>query len=68
MGLDTEAFDACLDSGKYVSLVSSETSAAQSLGVTGTPSFLVNGRPLVGAQPFEVFQQVIEAELGQTDE
>jgi protein-disulfide isomerase len=63
VGLDTEAFDACLDSGKYASLVSSETSAAQSLGVTGTPSFLVNGRPLVGAQPFEVFQQVIEAEL-----
>lgn len=64
VGLDAEAFDACLDSGKYVSLVGSETATAQSLGVTGTPSFLVNGRPLVGAQPFEVFQQVIEAELG----
>jgi protein-disulfide isomerase len=64
LGLDTEVFDACLDSGKYTSLVRSETAAVQSLGVTGTPSFLINGQPLVGAQPFEVFQQVIEAELG----
>ena len=63
-GLDTEAFEVCLNSGKYASLVNSETSTAQSLGVTGTPAFLVNGQPLVGAQPFEVFQQVIEAELG----
>jgi protein-disulfide isomerase len=36
--------------------------------VTGTPAFLVNGQPLVGAQPFEVFEQVIEAELGRVDE
>jgi protein-disulfide isomerase len=64
LGLDTQAFKTCLDSGKYTSLVRDETAAAQALGVTGTPSFLINGRPLVGAQPFEVFQQAIEAELG----
>jgi protein-disulfide isomerase len=63
-GLDTKSFNACLDSGKYTSVVQAETAGAQSLGVNGTPAFLVNGRPLVGAQPFEVFQQVIEAELG----
>jgi protein-disulfide isomerase len=68
VGLDTEAFEDCLNSGKYASLVNSQTSGAQSLGVTGTPAFLVNGRPLVGAQPFEVFEQVIEAELGRVDE
>jgi protein-disulfide isomerase len=64
LGLDSEAFDSCLDSGKYAALVRTETAGAQSLGVTGTPAFLVNGRPLVGAQPFEVFEQAIEAELG----
>jgi protein-disulfide isomerase len=63
LGLNTQAFNACLDSGKYASLVRSETLGAQSIGVTGTPAFMINGRPLVGAQPFEVFQQVIEAEL-----
>ncbi len=64
LGLDTAAFDSCLDSGKYAALVRTETAGAQSLGVTGTPAFLVNGRPVVGAQPFEVFEQAIEAELG----
>ncbi len=68
LGLDTEAFDACLQSGKYTSLVRNETAAVQALGVTGTPSFLINGQPLVGAQPFEIFEQVIEAELGATNE
>jgi protein-disulfide isomerase len=67
LGLDVEAFDDCLGSGKYASLVRSETASAQSLGVTGTPSFLINGRPLVGALPFDAFQQVIEAELAQVN-
>jgi protein-disulfide isomerase len=64
LGLDTQAFNACLDSGKHTSLVRTETATAQSLGVRGTPAFLVNGQPLVGAQPFETFQRVIEMEIG----
>ncbi len=63
LGLDAQSFDDCLDSGRYSSMVRTQTATAQSLGVRGTPAFLVNGQPLVGAQPFEVFQQVIEAEL-----
>lgn len=63
LGLDTAAFTACLDSGRYTSVVRVEKATIQSLGVRGTPAFLINGRPLVGAQPFEVFQQVIEAEI-----
>ena len=62
LGLDTQDFDACLDSGKYASTVEDETQTTQSLGVRSTPTFLVNGRPIVGAQPFEVFQQYIEEE------
>ena len=68
LGLDGAAFNTCLDSGKYASLVRTETATVQSLGVRGTPAFLVNGRPLVGAQPFEVFQQIIEGEIGGNDE
>jgi protein-disulfide isomerase len=64
LGLEAEVFNNCLDSGKYTSLVRTETAMVQSLGVRGTPAFLVNGRPLVGAQPFEAFQQIIETELG----
>lgn len=63
IGLDTQAFNECLDSGKYTSLIQEDTQAAQSLGVQSTPTFLVNGQPLIGAQPFEVFQQAIETFL-----
>lgn len=62
LGLDTQAFNECLDSGRHAATVQTETRASQSLGVGSTPTFLVNGRPLIGAQPFEVFQQYIEAE------
>jgi len=36
---------------------------AQQLGVTGTPTFFVNGRRIVGAQPYDAFKQAIDAEL-----
>ncbi len=60
MGLDTAVFNECLDSGKYTQQVQSDTAIAQRIGVQSTPSFLVNGQPLVGAQPFEKFQEIIE--------
>ena len=60
LGLDTNTFNECLDSGKYAQLVLSDTNTVQQFGVQSTPSFLVNGQPIVGAQPFEVFEQVIE--------
>lgn len=60
--LDATKFNTCLDSGKFASLVDKETTNLQSLGVESTPSFLINGQPLSGAQPFEVFQKAIETE------
>lgn len=61
LGLNTATFNDCVDSGKYTELVKAETTQAQSIGVRSTPTFLVNDEPVIGAQPFEVFQQVIEA-------
>ena len=63
LGLDTQTFNECLDSGKYTSLIQDDTSASSALGVNSTPTFLVNGQAVVGAQPFEVFQQTIESLL-----
>ncbi len=63
LGLKQADFDACLNSGKYKELVTTQTSTFQQIGVSSTPSFVVNGQPLVGAQPFEKFQQLVEAEL-----
>jgi protein-disulfide isomerase len=43
--------------------VDADKSEAQSLGVTGTPAFFVNGRFLSGAKPFDEFAKAINAEL-----
>jgi len=67
LGLDTVTFNECLDSGKYIQVVQSETTAGQQLGVQSTPTFLVNGQPVVGAQSFEVFEQVIENSLAASE-
>ncbi len=66
--LDTAKFDACLDSGKYEEEVKKDFADGQKAGVTGTPAFFVNGKPLVGAQPFSAFKEVIDAELGIKEE
>jgi protein-disulfide isomerase len=62
-GLDERTFTACLDSGKQAKRVKEETMQARALGANGTPSFLINGQLLIGAYPFEVFQQALDATL-----
>ena len=63
VGLDTEQFEAALTSGRYESVVQSDLREAQNAGIQGTPSFTINGQRLVGPQPLEAFEQLIEAEL-----
>jgi len=63
LGLDTDAFNECLDSGRYTSEVQNDFAQGQSYGVTGTPTFFINGRLLVGAKPFSAFQAMIAEEL-----
>ncbi len=65
LGLDTAAFDECLDLGKYEEEVQSDLQAGLGYGVGGTPTFFINGRVMVGAQPFAAFQALIEEELAQ---
>jgi protein-disulfide isomerase len=66
LGLDAAGFASCLDSGRHADLVERDLRAGQAYGVSGTPAFFVNGRPLVGAQPFEAFQQLIDDELARS--
>ncbi|MBN1669145.1 MAG: thioredoxin domain-containing protein, partial [Anaerolineales bacterium] len=63
LGLDLPAFAACLDSERYIEEVQADFEYAANLGVRSTPTFFVNGIPIVGAQPFEVFQNLIDQEL-----
>lgn len=63
VGLDTEAFTVCLDEERYIDTVVGDYREAQAMGIRGTPAFFINGRPISGAQPYEVFAGVIEEEL-----
>lgn len=63
LGLDSSKFEKCLDSGDKASVVEASKKAGEAVGVTGTPAFFINGRPLSGAQPFEKFKEVIDYEL-----
>ncbi|GAB4327351.1 MAG: thioredoxin domain-containing protein [Dehalococcoidia bacterium] len=63
-GLDVETFRGCLDSGRHAELVEQDLGSAAELGVRGTPTFFVNGQKVVGAQPFDVFSRLIDAEVG----
>ncbi|MBW1804497.1 MAG: thioredoxin domain-containing protein [Deltaproteobacteria bacterium] len=49
--------------GRHAQVVQTETASGRQIGIQSTPSFLVNGQPVIGAQPFEVFEQLIEQEL-----
>jgi protein-disulfide isomerase len=63
VGLDSSAFDTCVASGKYKSLVQKDLAEGEKLGLTGTPAFFINGREISGAQPLEAFAAVIDEEL-----
>ena len=63
LGLDSTTFDACLDDHEFAGLVTSQTQFGRQIGVQSAPSFLVNNQPVIGAQPYEAFEQYIEAEI-----
>jgi protein-disulfide isomerase len=64
-GLDTDSFNACMDEQRYLDLIFSQDEVRRQRGIRGQPVFDINGQFLIGAQPFDVFQSVIESQLGQ---
>jgi protein-disulfide isomerase len=67
LGLDVGRFKAALDSGKYTKKVEEDSAQGMAAGANGTPTFFINGREFVGAQPFEAFKTVIDEELKKAD-
>ncbi|MEA3459347.1 MAG: thioredoxin domain-containing protein [Chloroflexota bacterium] len=63
LGLDADAFVACLESGETAAQVQAELERGEALGVSGVPAFFINDWFISGAQPFEKFEEVIEAAL-----
>jgi protein-disulfide isomerase len=61
--LDAASFAQCLDSGRYQADVKSDVEEGNKLGINGTPTFFINGRVLVGAQPLAEFKKVIDKEI-----
>ena len=61
--LDMQRFASCLDEGAHRAQVEADAEEARGFGITGTPGFLVNGRVITGAQPYEAFASVIDDEL-----
>ena len=59
VGLDGNAVQQCIESGQFAAEVDAGLQEGVKLGVTGTPTFFINGNRLVGAQPWEVFEQYL---------
>jgi len=57
------SIDSCMDADKYLDEINKDASDGAAAGVQGTPGFFVNGKPLSGAQPYQAFKQIIDAEL-----
>jgi protein-disulfide isomerase len=67
LGLDMAKFRGDLDSGKFKADVDAQLAFAGSVGVNGTPGFLVNGVVISGAVPFDNFKATIDAEILRAD-
>ena len=63
-GLDVTQFASCISQSEMAAQVDADTAMGRKLGVTGTPTLFINGRPVPGALPFDFLKTTIEAELG----
>lgn len=63
--LDVDRFTECYDNAEGQAAVVQDYNDASGLGVTGTPTFFINGRIFIGAQPYEQFVAAIEGELSE---
>lgn len=61
--LDVKEFDRCLGSGKFKAVVQQDLMDGARLGITGTPTFFINGREISGNQPLATFEAIIDEEL-----
>ncbi|MEW5805121.1 MAG: DsbA family protein [Patescibacteria group bacterium] len=60
LGLNSQEFDSCLDSGKYADKVDQSTNEGISFGIEGTPTSFINGQPVLGAQGLSAFETIID--------
>ena len=68
LGLNMTKFKKDIDDPKVKEEIAEHQKLAASVGATGTPTFYINGRELVGAQPFAEFQKIIDEEIKKADQ
>ena len=66
LGLDATAFNQCLESGRHTAQWQKDTAEGEAYGVSSTPAFFINGRLVVGAQPYESFARILDEELARS--
>jgi len=59
LSLDSDAFAKCMTSGRHDDVIQANQDEGVSLGVRGTPGFFINGFPISGAQPYELFEYAV---------
>ena len=62
-GLNHQKWETCFSSDKYTDEINKDLADGMAAGINGTPAVFINGKEVVGAQPYPVFQQAIEAAL-----
>jgi protein-disulfide isomerase len=63
LGLHPASFDRCLDHREYASAIESDIAEGRQPGVSGTPSFVVNGKIVVGTPALPEFERIVDAGL-----
>lgn len=65
IGLKMDTFEKCLSENKYLAQVKADMEEGRKIKVKSTPTFFINGKLINGAQPMDVFSDLIEEELNQ---
>ncbi len=63
LNLNLTSFEACLNDQKYQAEIQADSDFAVNLGIRSTPTFFINGIAIIGAQPLDLFKQIIDKEL-----
>lgn len=63
IGVKEADFKSCLEATKHKAVIDNDMAEGQKLGIKSTPTFFINGKLVSGAQPVEVFSEVIDEEL-----
>ncbi len=63
LGLDASSLSSALNDGRHRDRIDADQAVAARLGARGTPAFFINGRPIMGAQPFDAFDAIVREEI-----